>query len=270
MAFSLHRTQIKKVMSLKGTLSDDALLIEISKLKSEAIDLFIRAQKATDRNGEAGELILYLLTEWVLGAPQLLAKMSLKTNRQMPIHGADGVHVKFLKDKSTLAFYWGESKLHSDVSGAITSAVESIGKSLEHESIKSELTLVNRYIDFSDLQPEAKTQLLKYLDPFETVSNQRENITTCLVGFDFTGFEKVLPQSSGHNAEEAFKKLAEARLKELAPQIAEKLKAANLSNHAIELFFFPVPSVKTLRDLFQNKIGWTNDPGTVGKDLVKP
>ena len=107
MAFSLHRTEIKKVTSLKATLPDDKLLIEISKLKSEAIDLFIRAQKATDRNGEAGELILYLLTEWLLGAPQLLAKMSLKTNRHMPVYGSDGVHVRFSAETNTLNFLLG-------------------------------------------------------------------------------------------------------------------------------------------------------------------
>ena len=259
MAFALHRTEIKKVTDQKLLLSDDQLLIKISQLKAEAIDLFIRAQKATNRNGEAGELILYLLTEWILGAPQLLAKMSLKTNRQMPVHGADGIHVKFSKINSTLAFYWGESKLHEDVSGAITSAIDSITKSLEHESIKSELTLINRYIDFSDLQPNAKTEILKYLDPFDPMSNQRSNITTCLIGFDFDGFAKVITPTNGDNAEDAFKTLAEKRLKALSKQVSEKIRKANLSHHTIEMFFFPVPSVKTIRELFQAKIGWTND-----------
>jgi hypothetical protein len=68
----------------------------------------------------------YLLTEWILEAPQLLAKMSLKTNKEMPVHGADGVHVRFCEDAQQLRFYWGESKLYADVGQGITAAVSSV------------------------------------------------------------------------------------------------------------------------------------------------
>jgi HamA len=254
MAFSLHRTEIRRVTELKSTLSDDALLVEISRLRSKAVELFKRAQIATNRNGEAGELILYLLTEWIIGAPQLLAKMSLKTDREMPVHGADGIHAKFIDN--VLCFYWGESKIHADVNGAISQAISSIASSLEHENLKHELTLVDRYIDFSGLPPEAKTHILRYLDPFDPLSNERKNITTCLIGFDFDGFQKVLPPDTGPNAEAAFKALAIAQLEKLSPTITTKLNNAGISQHKIELFFFPVPSVSTLRDLFQDQIGW--------------
>lgn len=255
-AFSLHRTEIKHVTALKSKIPDDQLIVEISKLRTIAVDLFKRAQKTTKRNGEAGELLLYLMTEWILEAPQLLAKMSLKTNRQMPIHGSDGIHVKYSSSTSSLHLYWGESKIHSNVSNAITDAVKSIVKSLKDENIKQELSLVSRYIDFVDLDEEAKANILRYFDPFDPLSNKRLNITTCLIGFDFDGFTKVLPTSAGADPEAEFKKLATEKLTSLSSQISKKLKDAKISDHTIEMFFFPVPSVSDLRDLFQTHIGW--------------
>lgn len=43
------------------------------------------------REASVDELLLFLLTEWILGAPQVIAKLALKTNPQMPVHGADVV-----------------------------------------------------------------------------------------------------------------------------------------------------------------------------------
>jgi hypothetical protein len=112
-------------------------------------------------------------------------------------------------------------------------------------------------IDFSGLNKEGKSAVLRFLDPFDPSSNQRANVTTCLIGFDFDGFKKVLPQEAGDNVEDLFRSLAERKLKDLSPLIAEKLKGAGLSDHRIEFFIFPLPSVGALRDRFQEKIGWT-------------
>src|SRR3546814_10487872 len=73
----------------------------VSQLNQRALALFKRVRKASNRSGEAGELLLYLLTEWILGAPQIIAKMGLKTNPQMPVHGSDGVHVRVRSEEHT-------------------------------------------------------------------------------------------------------------------------------------------------------------------------
>lgn len=257
--FSLHRTQINAVHEKYGKISPDEFRVLSERLQREAVTLFIQANKATNRNGEAGELLLYLLTEWVLKAPQILAKMALKTNRQMPVHGADGIHVGYEPTSKTLCLYWGESKLHEDVNKAITSAVASIEKALQHESAEHELALVSRHIDATGLPQEAKSALLSFLDPYEGENyNKRMDVTTCLIGFDFDGFSKLDAKSSN----EHFKALALPKLRELAPRLSEKLKSAGIEKQLIEIFFFPVPSVKDFRDLFQFKIGWKNDPGS--------
>ncbi len=101
----------------------------------------------------------------------------------------------------------------------------------------------------------SKQAVLRYLDPFEEAYNERHDVTTCLIGFDFEAFKNI-SAADGSGAEAKFVKLAKTKLDELAPRLAKAVKAAGLDGRPIEMFFFPVPSVQELRDLFQDKIGW--------------
>lgn len=255
--FCLPRSQISKLDNLYKQISAPEFRLKSAQLEQEAINLFKKAQKATNRNGEAGELLLYLLTEWILEAPQILAKMGLKTNKQMPVYGADGVHIKFRSDDNKLVMYWGESKLYSDVDQAISKAVLSITEALQHEKIAHELSLVGRYIDLSGLDEPAKSAILKYLDPFEPASNDRVDTTMCLIGFDSKAFSS-LDKIEKSKVDEVFKSGILSELKSISPKVSKALKNAGIEQHIIELFLFPVPSVKQLRDLFQARIGWNN------------
>ncbi|WP_051419872.1 DUF1837 domain-containing protein [Paracoccus pantotrophus] len=124
--FCLPRQQVADLNEQYGKVSPEEFTTMFEVLRQEAFDLFKRAHVATNRNGEAGELILYLLTEWLLEAPQIVAKMSLKTNTEMPVHGADGVHVRYCAATGRLYIYWGEAKLYGNLDQAITEAAKSI------------------------------------------------------------------------------------------------------------------------------------------------
>jgi hypothetical protein len=254
-AFCLSRSEIVEVDKLYGTIPVDEFKVKVSQLSESAKSLFKRASKATNRNGEAGELLLYLLTEWILAAPQLIAKMSLKTNTEMPVHGSDGVHVRFCAETSRLLLYWGESKLYGDVNQAITEAMASICEAFHPDKMKHEIELVQRNINLSGLDDISRQAILSYLDPFDEAYNERHDVITCLIGFDFEAF-KTLSATDGNDAENKFTELAKAKLGEMAPKLAKAVKAAGLDGRPIEMFFFPVPSVQELRNLFQNKIGW--------------
>jgi hypothetical protein len=253
--FALPRARISAVMEQYGKISAEEFTLQTTKLFQSALSLFKRANIATNRNGEAGELILYLMTEWILGAPQLIAKMSLKTNPQMAVHGADGVHVRYCGDTSRLLLYWGESKLYTKVDEAIGAGVKSMTAALDPAKIKHELDLVERNIDFSGLTGDAKAALLRHLDPFDEAYNQRYDIITCLIGFDFDGFDK-LAGLDDQNAESRFRELATEKLGVMAKTLPGSLKNGGLQGRPIELFFLPLPSVDQLRSLFQEKIGW--------------
>lgn len=252
--FCLPRKHVTELHELYGKLSSEEFTEKFEAMRQEAYDLFKRAHLATNRNGEAGELILYLLTEWVLDAPQIIAKMSLKTNTEMPVHGADGVHVRYCPDTGRLYIYWGEAKLYQNISDAIAEAAKSIGEALKDEKVKHEITLVKRYLDLSGLPAPAKAAMLSMLDPFGAGYANRHDVISCLICFDSDAFG--VAQASQHDAEKAFHKLALAKLEEVAPKVAAVLKEKGMAHQPVEMFIIPVPSVARLRELFQDKIGW--------------
>lgn len=250
--FCLPRRDIQQVYSRIEQASPSEIHRMISALDARAVDLFMRAQAATGRSGEAGELLLYILTEWVLEAPQIVAKMSLKTNRDMPVHGSDGIHVKFLPGSGQLLLFSGEAKLHRRVREAVRSAVSSIVKALEHTRLSREIELVRRDIDLTGLAADAKEALLAYLDPFDERSNQRLDVITCLIGFNFAGYRALLGQE---DAEALFEQSVRTELEAVADAFSTELITAGLSHQLVEVFLLPLPSVDNLREAFSKRIG---------------
>jgi hypothetical protein len=253
--FCLPRTRIKQVTSLYGQIPEEEYDQKRQQLFEEAKGLFIKANKATNRNGEAGELLLYLLTEWVLGAPQLVAKMSLKTNSEMPVFGADGIHVRYCAETSKIILYWGESKLYADVGHAIDAAVDSISNALKPDKMEHELDLIQSNIDLSGLDQKSKAEVLKYLDPMEDNYNHRHDVSTCLIGFNFDAYAAMSGKDGAQLVSE-FGDLTRNKLTSLMPSLAAAMNTAQIQDAQVELFFLPVPSVDELRAFFQDKIGW--------------
>lgn len=255
--FCLSRSEIDALNDQYGKIDVAEFGRLYIKLGETARDLFKKANKATNRNGEVGELLLYLMTEWILDAPQLVAKMSLKTNTEMPIHGSDGIHVKYCASTSRLLFYWGESKIYKNINDAILATVKSIKEALHPEKIEHELRLVQNNISFSGIPEEARSALLNYLNPYSESSNLKHDVSTCLIGFDYEAFNETTIKS-GAADEQKFTEMATKKLKEISPLLAKALIDAKLENHPMEVFLFPVPSVKDMRDIFQQKIGWND------------
>ena len=251
--FCLPRKDVAAVHNLYGRIDVEEFTQRVEALRQEAYALFKKAHLATNRNGEAGELILYLLTEWLLGAPQIIAKMSLKTNTEMPVHGADGVHAKYCPETDRLFVYWGEAKLYQDIGDAIAEAANSIAESLKDEKLKHEIGLVKRYLDLSGLSEPAKKAMLAMLDPFGPGYANRHDVISCLIAFNFDAFAEAL---DADDPEEKFCRLACAKLAEVGPKIESALKSKGLAHQPVEMFILPVPSVERLRELFQDKIGW--------------
>lgn len=253
--FAISREEINEVHASVANSTPQQKLEAYVRLRDAAADLFIKAQKSTKRNGECGELILYLLTEWVLEAPQVLAKMSLKTSSQMPIHGSDGIHVRFDKAKNRLKFYWGEAKFHASISSAIGSAVDSIASAIEYAKLKEDINLVKRFAHLSGLSVQAQKELVEYLDPLNTKYQNRVDASCCLIGFDFDGFGKAQKLKS-EEIEDGFTKLLVSEIGVAASDLLKELGKKGVTHHEMEVFFLPFESVEKLRTDFQNLIGW--------------
>lgn len=251
--FALPRSRIDE--AIKEAAANPGTMDYFVALTTEARDLFIRTSEETGRSGELGEVLLYMLVEWVLKAPIVACKMYLKTSKQMPIHGTDGVHMGYENDH--LVMYWGESKMHAQLSTALSDIVLSITKQIEDpKKYENEVRIVRSNLNLGDLDISAKEEIKNYFNPYKPESNKLINCYACFAGFDSSLYEDVSkhPQDK---CEAEFLKLYDKRITSACDLILEKAKAAGIEHLRFSYFLLPFPSVDKARDSFQKKLWGT-------------
>lgn len=215
------------------------------KLHKKAAGLF------TDLNntGEGGELLLSIMVQRILGIPQLLCKMPLKTNPNVHYHGADGIYGKFDETSGKFCLYWAESKLYSDLGQAMSDCFDSIKKLLIEEGCvgtqrERDLTLFRDNLDFDDVNLE--NAIVAYLNPDKEEYLSLEYRGVCLVGYDETAYPKDL---SGIEAE--IKEAIENRLQEFKNMVSTRLKnRLPLDDIVIDVLIVPFSDVNQFREKF--------------------
>lgn len=236
--YCIPRTEIEKV----GKLSLDRQVPEITRLANDAARLFTQTQVKT---GEGAELLLYTLLEKGLRIPQVLSKMSLKTSTEMQYHGADGVHAKLLEN-GDLAVYWGEAKLYESVAQAMTDCMDSIAPYLTGTAHEQDVFLMRHYADTGNAEVTAR--LLEYFNDNSLLSANVEMRGACLIGFDHQDYPN-LPRD-----EKGVKEELDAALAGWAKSTKSRLENRSLTKHVIEVFFFPMPSVKEFRNAVKTEL----------------
>ncbi|MCZ0961819.1 DUF1837 domain-containing protein [Paracoccus sp. EF6] len=237
---------------------DTVLVNQIStRLHERARSLFIKAKKGSHRSGEAGEILLFILVEWLLKAPQIVSKMYLKTNNNMPVHGTDGIHARFDDSTKRLHLYWGESKAHNSLGGAFISAMKSIKDFHEEGGQNLEIPIVSNFSDFNTASPDAKEAFIRYLDPYNEEYNQCVTSFACLLVFDFPF--PIVGDIDIELCEKEFVNAANVEMHKFLTSLPEKLADRNIGHLRFEFFLVPVPSAQEFRDKFQSRIGWPND-----------
>lgn len=205
-------------------------------------------------SGEGGELLLFCLAESVLGYPQILCKMYLKTSTEMHYHGADGAHASADPVTGQLCVWWGESKLHKSPKGAIKSCLTSIAPLLiEPQTSESrrarDLQLIRHNIDLDDLGLE--TALKRYLDTSDPLYNRTKYGGLALVGFDH-GCYPAHPQKA---IADEITVAVKSELEGWRKHCATRISAEGLHEVDVHLFLIPFPSVKAFRDRLRKELG---------------
>ena len=228
----------------------------ISSLKDEARGLF-RKWKEEDitpdnlpKAGEVGEMILWLLTEVVLKAPQIVAKMDLKTNPQLEVFGSDGIHVK-IDDNDILNLYFGEAKFYNDIYGALDSAFESIEKFHEDAMYSREYTLVTTHYKYLDKEKQDKI--------FNYITNQIKDDEVkirhaCLIGYDWGEYQKLSDINEKQAFIDNFTSIYQTETERLTRLIQTRFDRFSRKEFAFDVFFLPFKSVQELRDAFNAKL----------------
>lgn len=223
-----------RINTLAGLPAHEAA-VEAMKMGRDARDLFTQGQPQT---GEAAELLLYALLEQELGLPQLLCKMSLKTNTNVQYHGADGIHAKLLDD-GMLALYWGEAKLYTSVADAMTSCLDDIKPFVTGEGTQQDLFLLRHYVDVDN--DELKLALLKYFDNKNAEAAKLKMCGACLVAFSHDDYP-VMPRDA-----EALAAELTALVEEWSLSMTTRITNRAMETFELEVFFVPVPSADGFR-----------------------
>lgn len=226
-------------------------------LSDEARHLFITARNSQRTSGEIGELILFIMLEAVLGAPQLVCKMTLKTSDQMPVHGSDAIHIAVGSAPNSVRLWWGESKLYQSLSDALDEVCGSIIAFLNLGQVrgarKRDLEIIRDHLSLT-ADPVLSAAILEYFDPYSTAYNQREEAFACLVGFNYAAYGQ-LSTCPREEIRDFFRREYEQRIKTACTLFGQKLRENNLHSQRVHFFLLPFPEVAEIRSRFFARLG---------------
>jgi len=168
--FVINYKEIQKQYQRKDKLAGDKYLF----------DKAARKITRTTAKGKLGELLLYLLIEKYLQAPKIFSKISLLSDRNTHVKGADAVHAQYID--GDLVLYLGESKLWKYYSSACTDAVESIKTTLQE--YEDEFDLIETHINFPNNNEDLERAILATLNPYDETGQSAIIHTPCFIGFD--------------------------------------------------------------------------------------
>lgn len=219
---------------------------KIIRLANEAKSLFTDLKNS----GEGGELLLFALAEKILGLPQLICKMSLKTNARMHIHGADGLHAGVDSNTGNLILYWGESKIYGDVTSAVRECLASLAPMLkENAAGQRDLQLLQRHADLDD--PVLEAAFKKFLDPDSAEFNSLEFRGLCLIGFDCDTYPL---EASGIQIDDIAKNIAQT-LPTWKSHVKKRISEEHLDAFSIHFLMIPFPSAELFRKSLRSQLG---------------
>lgn len=206
-----------------------------------------------ENTGEAGELALSVLVQSVLQMPQVLCKMSLKTNPEVHFHGADGIYGKYEIETEKYCLYWGESKIYKDMGEALSDCFNSLKDFLIEEGVggtrkERDLSLFRSNLDFND--PYLEEAILKYLDPENPQYLKLEYRGVCLVGYEESAYSKDFSKIEDDIYSEISEKIEQFK-KTIRTRIINRTP---LEKFVLEIFLVPFANVDDFRKLFQKLI----------------
>ncbi|MFM0390989.1 HamA C-terminal domain-containing protein [Paraburkholderia phytofirmans] len=249
--YCLPRKRILKELSRHQSNPLD-MTSAISALRREAREAFQQyREKCPARSGEAGEMLAYLFTEHFLRAPMAIAKMHTKTNSDMPVFGADGVHVRYRTDIDSLEVFYLESKVHKTIGSAATDAAKSISDFRQGKQRSLELKLALDFGNFDHLDDSAQEALADFLDPYSGAKTaKRLDRHASMLAYNEPAFSKVKGAGAGEEVRAKFLDRCDARHRTVTGAYA----ARTLPQENIVTFVFGLPSVSDFRREFERAL----------------
>ena len=232
----------------------------IGRIANTVRDAFLEFNKShPNRSSEVGELLAYCIAIEQLGATQLLAKMALKTNNNMPVHGLDGIHGKV--EDGFLILYFLESKLSSSANDGVKDFAKSVSNfSNNTKQYQREYQLVRELGNLDALSPSDKKLALDYFDIFSSSDiPKRERYVGVVLYSDTKAFGSVPSVSDDQKPgfhEDAFAEVYANELSHHQSAALKHIKASKGIPEKCRVYFVAVPNAGMLRDLLYQQMGY--------------
>jgi hypothetical protein len=219
---------------------------EGARLFRQARDLF----RKQDESGEAGELLLYFLLETVLKVPQVVCKMSLKTNRKEEVKGSDGIHIGYDSEADCMVLYLGEAKLYQEYGAALKDAFASIQALHDQDQTGYEISLVTSH--YKHLSDEMQERVCQYLDTTDPIG-EHKICHACLIGFDWTKYSALTTEKRTEFVVK-FKDEYMKHYQKLRDKTGKIFETYAYRHMTFEIFFIPFVSVGDFRRAFKKML----------------
>ncbi|WP_404294186.1 DUF1837 domain-containing protein (plasmid) [Microvirga sp. RSM25] len=251
----------RRRLKFKKALDEDfAVLAQVHQAVRDAFIDF--NEKHPSRASELGEVLAYCVVQHHLSAPQVAAKMALKTSSNMPVHGLDGIHATF--ENGALTIYFLESKLSRSANDGVKDYATSAATFLSNrKQYLREYEIVSDLGHLDSLEGEAREAALDYFDILgQPRLPRRERFIGVICYSEGKHFANKIPVSDGpvdvHEKHFAGNYRAEhghhqgAARKHIEDQGCDTAKSI--------LFFVAVPDVNALREMFYQAMGVPHAP----------
>jgi len=222
--------------------------LEVSEIIAKISEVFRKAkskfQTKTEKTGEVAELILFLLLE-ANGITQIVSKMGTKQNTEMPVFGADAIHVQAKDDE--IIFHFGEAKMHENFNGAVDSAVNSI-ENFQDNQIDVEFDIISKNIDRSKFEMFTD-QILEYLNPYTSNKENMKISYPILICHNWEALQDLTKREE-KSLSEYLKNEFTNSFEKYANKITQKISESKVNDKTFEVFIIPFRDVKDFRKLF--------------------
>lgn len=238
-----------------GKNGDLSIITQIHKAVRSA---FIEFRKEfPSRASEVGEVLAYCVAVHNLGAAQLVAKMSLKTSANMPVHGLDGIHASVTD--GLLNVFFLESKLAGSAASGTADYAESIaGFGSSKKQYLQEYGLVRDLGNLDALAADEKEKIMAYLDVFNKPNAPKRERSVGVVCYSETKhFGNKVPVDDGawDKHELHFGGLYVRDHERHHENVSNQLARHGVDPNKCMVYLVAVPNVDELREKFYDSLG---------------
>lgn len=209
------------------------------------------------RYAEIGELIAYCIAITYLKAAQLVSKMALKTNSEMPVFGLDGIHASIGENGELTVFYL-ESKMTRKYEDGIEQYSKSVaGFENSSKNKSNEYRIIKDLSNLDALEGDEREKAKNYFDPYSTESSEvRERFVGILTHSDAC-YQIKIPIDDEKPIDihfENFKNNYMKSVEEKANKLAKSFMKNEVTASKCRTFMFAVPDIDLLKEYFAKEM----------------